>query len=68
MTNSQRADKLIFLEYNLKVYSKNRTFFYAQLLMRSKQKLPSSARKNDQFLFAFFCDGYRLFPFQQIES
>jgi hypothetical protein len=27
MNNSQRADKLIFLEYNLKVYSKNRAIF-----------------------------------------
>lgn len=38
MNNSQRADKLIFLEYNLKVYSKNRAIFLCTIAREIKTK------------------------------
>jgi hypothetical protein len=38
MSNSQRADKLNFLEYNLKVNSKNRTIFLYTIALEPKTK------------------------------
>ena len=38
MNNSQRADKLNFLEYNLKVYSKNRAIFLCTIAHEIKTK------------------------------